>query len=351
MPLSAIDVVSPAFERTKRLLFVPFRPGQWLRFALVGFLAGEMGGSGGCSSLRVPLNLPDSQSGEQFQAGIPGAPGFLFFLGIALALFLVLVLVIVFTYINSRMRFVLFDSIVNGECRIRDSWSRRGTPAFRYFLFQIAVALAAFASLGVLIGVPALLGFGMGLFENPRQHILALVLGGLLVGLLFLTWLIAFILLQVLTKDFIVPQMALDDVTATEAWRRLWNMMSADKVGYAGYLGMKVALSLGAAIVLGIVTLLVFLVILIPVGGLGVITVLGGSAAGLTWNPLTIAIAIVVGAIVFLALILIASLISVPAIVFFPAYSIYFFAGRFPRLHMLLNPGPSAAPEFPSSQP
>ncbi len=104
--------------------------------------------------------------------------------------------------------------------------------------------------------------------------------------------------------------------------------MSAEKVGYAGYLGMKVALSLAAGIVLGIVTLLVVLVILIPVGGFGVITVLGGRAAGLTWNPLTIAIAIVVGAIVVLALILITSLISVPAIVFFPAYSIYFFAGR-----------------------
>ena len=337
MPLSALDVVGPALERTKGLLFLPFRPGQWLRFALVGFLAGEMGGSGGCSSLRVPLNFPDSQSREQFQVGIPGAPGVLFFLGIALALFLVLVLVIVFTYINSRMRFVLFDSIVEGECRIRDSWSRRGTPAFRYFFFQIAVVLAAFASLGVLIGVPALLGFGMGLFENPRQHILALVLGGLIVGLLFLTWLIAFILLQVLTKDFIVPQMALDDVTAPEAWRRLLNMMSAEKVGYAGYLGLKVALSVAAGIVLGIVTLLAVLVVLVPVGGFGVITVLGGRAAGLTWNPLTIAIAIVAGAIVVLALILITSLISVPVIVFFPAYSIYFFAGRFPRLHTLLN--------------
>ena len=268
MPFSALDVVRSAFQRMKRLLFLPVRPGQWLRFALVGFLAGEMGGSGGCSSLRIPFNFPDSQPREQFQVGIPGAPGVLFFLGIALALFLILVLVIVFTYINSRMRFVLFDSIVDGECRIRDSWSRRGTPAFRYFLFQIAVALAAFASFGVLIGVPALLGFGMGLFENPRQHILALVLGGLIVGFLFLTWLIAFILLQVLTKDFIVPQMALDDVTATEAWRRLWNMMSAEKVGYAGYLGMKAALSLAAGIVLGIVTLLVVLVILIPVGGL-----------------------------------------------------------------------------------
>ena len=301
--------------------------------------------------LARPSQLSGFPISRTISSGYSGAPGVLFFLGIALALFLVLVLVIVFTYISSRMRFVLFDSIVDGECRIRDSWSRRGTPAFRYFLFQIAVALAAFASLGVLIGVPALLGFGMGLFENPRQHILALVLGGLIVGLLFLTWLIAFILLQVLTKDFIVPQMALDDVTATEAWRRLWNMMSAEKIGYAGYLGLKVALSLAAGIVLGIVTLLAVLVILIPVGGFGVITVLGGRAAGLTWNPFTIAIAIVVGAIVVLALILITSLISVPAIVFFPAYSIYFFAGRFPRLHTLLNTGPSAEPEFPSSQP
>ena len=121
--------------------------------------------------------------------------------------------------------------------------------------------------------------------RTRAQHILVLVLGGLIVGVLFLTWLIAFILLQVLTKDFIVPQMALDDVTASEAWRRLWNMMSAEKVGYAGYLGMKVALSLAAGIVLGIATLVVVLVILIPVGGVGVITVLGGRAAGLRGTP------------------------------------------------------------------
>jgi hypothetical protein len=31
------------------------------------------------------------------------------------------------------------------------------------------------------------------------------------------------------------------------------------------------------------------------------------------------------------------SLIYVPAIVFFPAYSIYFFAGRYPRLGSVLN--------------
>jgi hypothetical protein len=34
------------------------------------------------------------------------------------------------------------------------------------------------------------------------------------------------------------------------------------------------------------------------------------------------------------------SLISVPAIVFFPAYSIYFFASRYPPLDALLHPAP-----------
>jgi hypothetical protein len=82
------------------------------------------------------------------------------------------------------------------------------------------------------------------------------------------------------------------------------------------------------------------------------LTVLAGRAAGLTWNPLTIAIAIVVGGVILLAFFLIAALISVPSIVFFPAYSIYFFAERYRPLHTLLFP--SAGPpdlSTPSPQP
>jgi hypothetical protein len=49
-----------------------------------------------------------------------------------------------------------------------------------------------------------------------------------------------------------------------------------------------------------------------------------------------------VGGIVLIAIILIAALISVPAIVFFPAYSIHFFAERYPALRAALNPTPSS---------
>jgi hypothetical protein len=91
---------------------------------------------------------------------------------------------------------------------------------------------------------------------------------------------------------------------------------------------------------LGILAIIVILILLIPVGGVGVIAVLAGGAAGFSWNPVTIAIVIVLGTLVFLCLMLLIALINVPATVFFPAYSMHFFAERYPALHTILHPPP-----------
>ena len=50
--------------------------------------------------------------------------------------------------------------------------------------------------------------------------------------------------------------------------------------GYAAYIGMKIVMAIGAAIVLGIVSAIVFLLLLIPIGGLGAVAVIAGMAAG-----------------------------------------------------------------------
>jgi hypothetical protein len=155
-----------------------------------------------------------------------------------------------------------------------------------------------------------------------------LVLGGISL-VCFFALLLVIGVVQVLIKDFVVPQMAFDNVSVGEGWRRLWSMMKAEKGGYAGYIGMKIVLAFAAAVILFVVAATVFLVILIPVGGVGAITVLGGQAAGLTWNPLTIAIAIVVGGIVLIALMRIAALISVPALYSSPHIR-FTFAERYP---------------------
>src|SRR5690349_12622250 len=59
LPISAPDVIEPAFRHAKEQLLRPFRFGQWTRLAFVGLLAGEMGSSGGCN-FRYPLNTPNA---------------------------------------------------------------------------------------------------------------------------------------------------------------------------------------------------------------------------------------------------------------------------------------------------
>jgi hypothetical protein len=344
LPISAVDAISPAFQHAKQQLLQPFRFSQWVRLAIVGFLAGELGSSGGCNS---HFNLPSTnypRGSEHFHGtGLP--PQIAHHLAL-LSAFIVplilmgLVLFVLFLYVNSVMRFILFDSIIAKECHIRQGWVRRRHNGRRFFLWQLVLTLIGFAVLILLIGIPVAFVWSAGWFERPSDHLFPLILGGILLFLLVLVFVVVMAVITVMTKDFVVPQMALEDISALEGWRRLWLLLKAETGGYAVYILMKIALAIAAAIALGIITLIVFLALLLPVGGLGVAAVLGGMAAGLTWNFYTIALAVVVGLVVLAALIFVASMISVPAIVFFPAYSIYFFAGRYPPLAALLWPPP-----------
>ena len=340
MQPSAVDSISPALQHTKAQLFRPFHFGQWTRLALVGLFAGEMSSGGGCN-----FQMPNTNSGAHRDlafAAFPNSP--LFGLLIAVLLVAVPLLWLLFLYLNSRMRFVLFDSIIARRCEIGRMWRSRRGPAMQYFVWQIVFSLAALATLAVLVGIPALAAFLMGWFSAPREHLVPLVLGGFLIFVVFAACVLLSLVVHVFTKDFVVPQMALENISAFDGWRRLWAMLREEKGGYAGYAGMKLVMAIGAAFAIGVVAIIVIIILLVPFGGLGAIGVIAGQAAGLTWNVFTITAAVVAGC-VFLVLFLYAlSLVSVPVIVFFPAYSVYFFAPRYPPLGNLIHPAPPAIP-------
>jgi hypothetical protein len=74
--------------------------------------------------------------------------------------------------------------------------------------------------------------------------------------------------------------------------------------------------------------------------------VIAGKSVGLAWNVFTITAAVLAGCVVFLIFFFLISLITVPAMVFFPAYSIYFFAGRYRPLYAALYaPATSTVPQ------
>jgi hypothetical protein len=345
VPISAVDSISPAFEHTKQQLFRPFRFGQWTRLALVGLFAGEMSsGGGGCN-----FNYPTQGTTTHHDFAFAAPPNWAL-LGplLAIALITLPIVGLLFIYLNSRMRFVLFDSIIAKKCELSRMWRERREPAMQYFVWQIVFVLATLAGMAVLIGVPALVAFLLGWFTAPKEHLAPLILTGIFVFFAFMFWMVVSIVVQVFTKDFVVPQMALENLSAFEGWRRLWGMLGSEKGSYAGYGGMKLILTIGAGIGIGILAFIVIIILLIPFGGLGAITVLAGKAAGLTWNVFTITAAVVAGSIFLMVVFYAIALISVPVIVFFPAYSIYFFAARYPQLARVMYPPlPPVAPAPP----
>jgi hypothetical protein len=351
---SAADVIELAFRHTKEQLFRPWRFAQWARLAFVGVLAGEMSSFNGCN-FNVPLN--NHPRGTQHTALLSAPwPTFLtahpmLFAGLVVTFVLLwLGFVVLFTYIASVMRFILFDSVVERECHVRRGWARRRHAGIRLFCWQIVLMLVTIAGLLIIIGIPVACAAMLGWFTHGSEHVLGLVLGGVTLFLVLLLLLVTLAVIHVLTKDFVVPQMALEDIGALEGWRRLWPQLAAEKAGYAGYLGMKIVLAIGAAILLGIISLIVCLVLLIPLGGVAALGVLGGSAAGWDWNVVTISLAVIYGCVALAILIFATALLSVPVTVFFPAYAIYFFAPRYPPLAALLWP-PAPVPQTPPPAP
>src|SRR5262245_27359475 len=158
-PLSAVDAISPAINRAKNQLFAPFRPGFWWRMAVLAFFTGELSGGG----INFPSGgfdwpkQPDQDGTNNFvsipfdwNAVMQALPWLL-----ALAL-LVTIFLLVFLYIHSVLRFVLFDSVVTGQCSLQQGWRRRRGNGAQYFAWLMIFQFFAFLALVILVGLPVL---------------------------------------------------------------------------------------------------------------------------------------------------------------------------------------------------
>ena len=353
MPLSAVDCVQHSIQHTRDQLFRPFRFGQWSRLALVGILAAELHASG-CNFNGLNFNIPSQPRRTQgFFAAAARFPHFdprhfdpariAQFAGlIAGVVLLAMILFFIFLYINSVFRFILFDSVLKKHCSIGEGWHRWHRAGRRYFLWQIVLMIAQFLCLGVLIGVPLAIAAALGWFRDAGNHIARSVLGIVFLVGLFLLFALVAAAVQLLAKDFLVPIMALEEVDFADGWSRLMGLIRPEPGKYAVYLLLKIVLALAAAIIFSIIAIIPALFIVIP----AVVAAFAAHAAGVGWNVTTVSLAVIVGTLLLFVLIYAIALICVPATVFFPAFSIHFFAARYPRLDALLHP-PSPAPELP----
>ena len=340
MAKSAVDVIGAAFEHTKQQLVKPFRLGQWARLALLGMATGEMSTGGGCNSIAtLPSHFPNPHTQQNFMAPDGLLPHFdPAVIGSMIVVLVVggIVLGLVWIYIASISRFLLFEAVLRKQCELGPAWDRWQGQGMRLFWFQLALAVGTLG-IAALMLLPLLIP----LIATVKAHGHVgpgLILAFLPLVMIFGLFSLFMLLVAVLTKDFVVPVMALDGVGVIEAWRRVLAMMKAEKGSYAGYIGMKIVLAIGAGVLFGVATGIVLVILLIPGAVVGAIAVLIGKSVGLQWSAATITLGIVVGTTLLGALLYVVAFVCVPVAVFFPAYAMCFLAERYPRLYARLYP-------------
>lgn len=352
--LSATDCFRPAFDRTKALLFRPFRFAFWCRLALLGFLTGELTSSGCNFNGNFPTDIGHTDRTQKFFAADPVWERVAhYWWAIALAAGVLFVFFLVFMYLSSIARFMLFEAILEGSIGLRAAWRRWRSTAHTYFLFQLAFFVCTWVVMLIVIGLPVLIAWRAGIFQNFSAHLLVGVLGvTALVGITALVF-IAAALIHVFAKDFVVPIMALQNLSFGPAWRQFVPLLSQEKGSFAAYIGIKIVLTLAASIIFGIGAVLLLLVLLIPIAIVAAIAIGIGAAVGLTWTPVTIALAVALGINALIAIMIIITFLHTPLAAFFPSYSLYFFAGRYAPLRDRLfpQPMPSTVPPPVSFEP
>src|SRR5437867_57409 len=156
---------------------------------------------GGSCSFRVPSELVRPRVQHLQSPDLYGGYTLFIIAAIAAATALAIMLVVAFLYVSSRMRFVLFDSIVASECRVRQYWRQRGEPAYGYFVWQLLFSVGAMLAVMIVIAPPLILAIAAGWFESPGAHLVPLVLGGIGVAFIVIALVIALAVIHVLTKD------------------------------------------------------------------------------------------------------------------------------------------------------
>ena len=351
-PISASEAISPALERTKQICFRPFKFARWLKLAIVTLFTGEVATTS--CNFGVPNNVSNTNPGPVYtppsdMGGIMGALHAIPVILLALVFIVAIgVFVLVVTYLWSQFRLTLIDTVLTGECRIRESWEKYGNAGMRIFGFYLLIGMLVAASAVGLLVLPLISASRSGVFRGPGGGLAYLIGAGLVLLLVFAVVVTLFWIVVVFLKDFVAPVLALEDLPMAEAWGRVKEIAAADPGAFVVYFLLKIVLAIASGIIFGIIFFVVLLALMIP-------TVIVAVAIGMTFKgtlsgffsvftPAKIAL-IATAAVVFIgAIAYLVAFISVPAAIFFESYALFFLGSQYEPLRTLLIPEPSPAP-------
>jgi hypothetical protein len=349
--LSALDAISPAIARTKLVLFTPFRKGRTWKLAATGYV-----------TLMGTFFLPYFLLGFFFipmarQAG--GSSGVAILVSACSAATLIYVVVF---YLCSRLRFAFFDVVLNRGEFVAPAWRKYGPQSFKWTAFKVVLGTLSMAVVAVplaawvrhMIPIFTAMQVKPGQQQDTSPEVMAAIFT--MYGAFFLMYFVVglFWFVSSLLSDFIVPSLALEDTTLGEAFRRLGKLIRREPGQFTLYAAMKLVLALVGYMAQMLAFYIVFFVVVVILGLVGIMFGYMLHALGVSTTALTV-LGICVAVPVYFFLFFYVMFMAIGTVMtFLEAYTLYFLGGRYPMLGELLDgstpPRPTymPPPEYPA---
>ncbi|PWR73790.1 DUF7544 domain-containing protein [Methanospirillum lacunae] len=290
-------VIDEALTRTWNLLW-PLRPGVWIRLAIIALFLGG-----------VVINPFKTDTGLSKITDISSPAAVSGYMDILITLAAgIIVTGAIYVMISSILQFIFVDCLSSGNIQLTRTMRLRWGKGIRlvgFYLVLLLVILITMIFLMIQILIPGMQG---GYFDLIR--FLILLIETLLISLIVLipVWIIA-----ILTGDFVVPVMIVDDSGIISGWNKTIRLFSGRWREAGIYTGLKILLIFVTGIILGIVIFLIS----IPLGLINMAISIGSGLTPDQGNSEIIMFGAGTGVMILISLFLL-----VPVITFFRYYSL-----------------------------
>lgn len=214
MNIAYFEPLNRAWQRMVNALFKPFDMKKWFVVGFCAFLSELMSGNSGPGS----LNYKKDFDGLEDLREVPGyvmewlAENPVWATLIVIGIIILIAVIIVLTWINSRGKFMFVDNVVYDRAAVAEPWRKYAHLGNSLFWWQLGFGAVSF----IIVASIAVAGFfSLGLDDPYDLNWVAVVFVVLLIAALVMV----ILFITAMVNGFVVPIMFRHNLKVLDAWR------------------------------------------------------------------------------------------------------------------------------------
>ncbi len=227
--ISLFDALAQGWSRMVQMLFRPFDVRKWFVVGFAAWLAGLAdGGRKGGARYNTRYSPDDGgrEIAESARAGWEWLVAHQVMAGmIAAGVLVLLALIVVLLWVSSRGKFVFLDNVIHDRATIVEPWHRLRRQGDSLFAFRLAVILLLFPIIAGLVGLCVWLALRFGGWAQLEAA--AAIAGAVAIVVLGFLFLVVLLYTFFFLEAFVVPLMYRFDLGVMDAWRRFLGLFGA----------------------------------------------------------------------------------------------------------------------------